>query len=367
MSGIGRKAASIVSLLVLLSGCATTGPQKVAEILWPPPPETPRIKFVGVLRNQEDLRALQGGKSGREWFEEALLGPKKVTSALLQPMGLALSRDGTRLYLTDYAKPDVLVFDFATKHVRSLGGNGGGCQSPLGVAVDAADNLYIVDSTPKRIRVFSPSGAALRTISHESLERPTGIAVDAARDRIYVADSATASAKQHVIRVFDLAGTYLYALGGEGSAGGPLAFPTYLTVDGQGQLYVADTVNGRVQVFDSEGRYVKTVGERGDAFGMFDKPKGIALDSFGNLYVVDSSWSNVQIFNQQGAVLLYFGGRGKVPGLLFNPTGIAISQDNRIFVADAFNARIAIYQLINTKAEDSFASLKPSAAGTTKP
>jgi DNA-binding beta-propeller fold protein YncE len=74
---------------------------------------------------------------------------------------------------------------------------------------------------------------------------------------------------------------------------------------------------------------------------------------------VDSSWSNVQIFNQRGQVLLFFGGRGGLPGLLTNPTGIAIDKNNRIYVADAFNGRIGIYQLINTKAEDSFVTLPP--------
>lgn len=355
-SGVLGRVLLLAGIVVMLAGCATVSPQQTAEILWPAPPETARIKFLGLLRNQDDLRALQGGKGGRQWFEEALLGPKKVTNALQQPMGLALSRSGARLYVTDYAKPDVLVFDFEKRTVRSLGGNGGGCQSPLGIAVDAADNVYVVDSTPKQIRVFSPSEAALRSITHESLVRPTGIAVDDARNRLYVADSATAASEQHVIRVFDLAGTYLKALGEEAGAAGPLAFPTYLTLDPQGNLYVADTMNARVQVFDAEGRYVKTIGERGDAYGMFDKPKGVALDSFGNLYVVDSSWSNVQIFNPRGEILLYFGGRGKVPGLLFNPTGITIGAENRIFVADAFNQRVAMYQLINTTAEDSFPS-----------
>ena len=52
-------------------------------------------------------------------------------------------------------------------------------------------------------------------------------------------------------------------------------------------------------------------------------------------------------------VLLFFGGRGRVPGLLFNPAGLTIDADNRIYVADAFNARVALYELINTKAEDS--------------
>jgi DNA-binding beta-propeller fold protein YncE len=219
----------------------------------------------------------------------------------------------------------------------------------------------VVDSTPKLIRVFDASGKFLRNITHESLERPTGIAVDSVRRRIYVADSAFRKSDNHMIRIFDMDGNYLKAFGGAGYEEGKFFFPTYLAVDSQGNLYVTDTMNARVQAFDPDGRHLRTIGQRGDAFGMFDKPKGVAVDTYGNVYVVDSAWSNVQIFNQRREVLLFFGGRGRFPGLLFNPTGIAIDKENRIYVADAFNRRIGVYQLINTKADDSFIAL-PQAA-----
>jgi len=343
-------------VLVALAGCATIGTQKkVTEILWPPPPLTSRIKFVGLLRNANDLHAAQTGKSAREWFADILLGPQELPNSLQQPMGVAPSQDGRRLYVTDYAKPDVYVFEFDTQQMRSLSRGTFGFQTPFGVAVDDQDNIYVVDSGLKQVVVLTPSGTVLRIITHESLERPTGIAIDPARHRLYVADSSKLQSNNHVIRVFDLEGHYLKAIGGAGNAAGQFLFPTYLAVDGQGNLYVADTMNARVQMFDPDGTYLKTIGEHGDAYGMFDKPKGVALDSFGNVYVVDSAWSNVQIFNQSGQVLLFFGGRGYVPGLLFNPTGIAIDRTNRIYVADAFNRRIGIYQLINTTATDSVA------------
>jgi DNA-binding beta-propeller fold protein YncE len=357
-SSARRKADSIVigGLLLSLAGCAAVEKPQFTELLWPEPPLTSRIKFVGLLRDQNDL-----ARSSGELFVEALLGPKKLPDSLQQPMGVAPSRNGKRLYVTDYAKPGVLVFDFEARRVSPLGGETNGFQSPLGIAVDEKDNVYVVDSIPKLIRVFDPSGKFLRNITHDNLERPTGIAVDPVRRRIYVADSAFRRSDNHVIRIFDMDGNYLKAFGGQGGEEGKFFFPTYLALDDKGNLYVTDTMNARVQIFDAEGRYQKSFGLRGNAFGMFDKPKGVALDTFGNVYVVDSAWSNVQIFNQRGEVLLFFGGRGRFPGLLFNPTGIAIDKDNRIYVADAFNGRIGIYQLINTKAEDSFIAMPPVA------
>ncbi len=346
-------AALVVLAAFTILSCASVPKGEPVSLRWPEPPLTTRITFVGLLRNQGDL-----GRSAGERFVEALLG-KRVTDSLSQPMGVIPSRDGKRLYVTDYARPGVYVFDFENRRMSFLGAKGPGFTDPVGVALDDRENIYVVDSTPRMIRVFDPGGRFLRNITHETLERPTGIAIDARRGRIYVADSAHISSGNHVIRVFDLEGNYLREFGGQGSEAGRFLSPTYLALDEQGNLYVADTMNARVQAFDPEGRHIKTFGERGDTFGMFDKPKGVAVDTFGNLYVVDSSWSNVQIFNPRGDVLLFFGGRGRLPGLLFNPTGISIDRDNRIYVADAFNGRVAIYQLINTKAEDSLVTLPP--------
>ncbi len=351
-----RRALWVVAsaLLLVLVGCASVDKPRFTELLWPPPPLTPRIKFVGTLRNQDDFK-----KGAGKRLLEALAGKKKDDNLFRQPMALAPSHDGERLYVSDYIRRSVTVFDFAERRVWFLDSSVYPIKRPFGIAVDERENVYVVDSEQKLVRVFDAKGKFLRDITHKSLERPTGIAIDPGRRRIYLADSSTRTSENHVIHVFDLDGTYLKAFGGRGREEGKLYFPTYLALDGMGNIYVTDTLNARVQAFDPEGKHLKTFGERGDSFGMFDRPKGVALDTFGNLYVVDSTWSNVQIFNPKEQILLYFAGRGRIPGLLYNPTGIAIDKDNRIYIADAFNARVAIYQLINTKAEDSFLATTP--------
>lgn len=118
-----------------------------------------------------------------------------------------------------------------------------------------------------------------------------------------------------------------------------------------------------MQKFDANGQFLTSFGQLGNNWGEFDKPKGVALDSFGNVYVVDSGWSNVQIFNPKGQILLFFGGRGPVPGMLKNPISIAIDKQNRIYVGDYLNHRVAVYELVNTKADDSFLKPPPNPAG----
>lgn len=80
-------------------------------------------------------------------------------------------------------------------------------------------------------------------------------------------------------------------------------YPTFITIDRDGRLYVTDTGNFRVQIFDKEGRYIKDFGKPGNKGGFFARPKGVAIDSEGNIYVVDAMFQNVQIFNREGELL----------------------------------------------------------------
>ena len=341
-------------LLVALGGCATA-PKKEepVRLVWPPPPLTARVEFVRSIVSDEDL--------GRDTtFSQNLLaflaGDKPAPNRIVAPMGLAVSDDGQRLYVSDFARLAVFVFDFGQKKFSKIGEDHK-LARPVGLALDAQEQLYVVEQEKRGISVFDRGGKQVRFITHPSVERPTGIALDRRREKIYLADTGRSKSEEHTIRIFNRAGELVGTLGrGRGEEPGQFLFPTYLAVDDTGNLYVTDTLNSRVQVFDANGKYVKTLGQRGSAWGMFDKPKGVALDTFGNVYVADSGWSNVQIFNPKGQVLLFFGGRGPIPGMLKNPTAIAIDRSNRIYVADYLNHRVEVYQLVNTRAEDSFSN-----------
>jgi DNA-binding beta-propeller fold protein YncE len=346
----------LIGAALLIAGCASAPKDKFIELMWPEPPLTPRIKFVRNFATEKDLERKAGfGES----FLKFLTGRMPPNSQLYQPVDVAVSPDGNRFYVSDYARGLVFRFNIEEKKVKLFGK----FSRPFGIALDKKDRLYVAEQGTKYIRVIDQEGNKLKSITHESLERPADLALDEKRGLIYVVDGSFRNSKDHLVKVFDLEGKFLRDIGrGKGHGPGQLYFPTYVAVDKEGRVYVTETMNARVSVFNPEGKFLRHVGERGDAFGMFDKPKGIALDSFDNLYVVDSAWSNVQIFNQKGRVLLFFGGRGDYPGLLKNPTGIAIDGQNRIYVADYLHNQVAIYQLVNTKAEDSYIEL-PQAKG----
>jgi DNA-binding beta-propeller fold protein YncE len=342
---------AVMAGAMLLAGCAgarkapQTEPQR---LVWPAPPQPARIQFVRSLVGEKDL--VQDTTFSQQILE-LLSGVKPPPKRIVEPMGLAVSDDGQRLYVSNFNRLAVFAFDFTEKTFEQIEP----LARPVGLCLDADDRLYVVEQAKRQISVFDREGSPIRSITHASVERPTGIAIDRDRGKIYLADTGTSESETHTVKIFDMEGELIGTIGdGKGSGPGQFLYPTYLAVDADGNLYVTDTLNARVQVFDADGQYVKSIGERGNAWGMFDKPKGVALDSFGNVYVVDSGWSNVQIFNEKGQVLLFFGGRGPVPGMLKNPTAIAIDGSNQIYVADFINHRVNLYRLVNTTAEDSF-------------
>ena len=335
--------------LLLLASCATSPAEpEVERLVWPAPPEKPRIKFVRSITSDEDLKK---DTTFSEGLLEFLAGEKPRPNRIVQPMGLAVTPDGDRLYVSDFAQSAVFAFDFAHQTLLKIEG----LAAPTGIALDQAGNLYVVEQANRSVSLFSPDGTRIGVIKHPSLERPNGIAIDNKLKRIYVADASHTKSLEHTVKIFDFQGTLTGQLGGKkGGSPGQFLFPTYVAVDHDSNVYVTDTLNSRVQMFNEDGDYIRSFGARGNGWGMFDKPKGVALDSFGNVYVADSGWSNVQIFNKEGQVLLFFGGRGPIPGMLKNPTAIAIDGNNTIYVADYINHRVEAYQLVNTQAADSF-------------
>lgn len=357
---------AVGGLLILLTACAGA-PQssEPVRLVWPSPPLEARIAFVRSIVSDEDL--------GRDTtFTQRLAnflgGEKPARNRIVEPMGLAVSDDGQRLYVSDFAHLAVFVFDFSAKTFSKIGEEEK-LARPIGLALDAQERLYVVEQEKKGISVFNRRGERVQFITAPDIERPTGIAIDRERGKIYLADTGHTKSEMHTVKIFNPRGGRIGTLGrGKGEEPGRFLFPTYLALDPQGNLYVSDTLNARVQMFDPQGNYLKSFGQRGNSWGMFDKPKGVALDTHGNIYVADSGWSNVQIFNQKGQVLLFFGGRGPIPGMLKNPTAIAIDKNNRIYVADYLNHRVEVYQLVNTTAADSFLnSSSDTKGGDVKP
>ncbi len=305
------------------------------ELVWPLPPEKPRIKY---LRSLSDRKSIEGSESK---ILETLLGEEK-SDALQKPYGVVATND-EKVYVTESSSGRVFVFDLKNSKLSFIGSSSfGSVAMPLGIAADSAGNIYVADVIQKAVLVFNPKGEMILSIGgKDEMENPAGIAIDNIRRRLYVIDS-----KAHKVKVYSLDGKFLFEFGKRGIEDGEFNFPTNITIDKEGKIYVVDTINARVEVFDAEGKYLWKFGSLGDAFGQFTRPKGIAIDSEGNIYVVDAAFNNFQIFNKEGKLLMHVGSLGKEPGNFWLPAGISIDNKDRIYIVDAANKRVQLFQLI---------------------
>jgi len=173
---------------------------------------------------------------------------------------------------------------------------------------------------------------------------PKGLAIDS-EGNVYVVDS-----QNHRVQKFDSEGEFITEWGSSGEAEGQFSEPWGIAVDGDDNVYVADTWNHRLQKFTADGEFVTywgvfqdTGGELLEPQGMFYGPRDIAIDDEGNLYVTDTGNKRVQKFDSEGNPLGQWGGAGPAPGQFVEPVGIAIDQEGRIYVADTWNQRIQVF------------------------
>lgn len=176
------------------------------------------------------------------------------------------------------------------------------------------------------------------------LNAPKGLAVDA-QGNLHVVDSLN-----HRVQVFSAEGELLGSWGKQGSGPGEFQEPWGIAVGTDGRVYVADTWNHRIQVFDAQGRFVAQWGVFGDSGGLasgfpgvFFGPRDIAIDAQGNLYVADTGNKRIQKFDSRGLFLGQWGGEGSSPGQFREPVGLAIDPRGRIYVADTWNRRIQVF------------------------
>ena len=195
---------ALAASVSLLSGCATQAPPAQAtRLVWPEPPETARIEFVRSIVDNDDL-----GKdtTNTQSILKFLEGEKPAANRIVEPMGIAISEDGERMYVSDHTQRTVFVYDFAKKTAGRLGGGEKPLASPMQLALDAQENIYVVEQEKKGVSVFDRQGKLLRFITDASLSRPTGIAIDKARGKVYVSDTSHTNSQDHTVKVFDLKG-----------------------------------------------------------------------------------------------------------------------------------------------------------------
>jgi len=325
-----RKLTIITAIALLLCEIAWA-----ENLVWPPPPEKPRIQFMKTIIKPADLGIK---KSFFKKIWEFVAGDEP--ESMVRPYGIAVK--GDKIFITDVALAGFHVFDLSRNNYKIISPKPVRVPSPLAAAFIDNERVLVVDSVLKKILVFDNEGKYVSEFAAGfPFQRPTAICVSPLDNAVWVTDTLA-----HQVFKFNLKGEKLLILGKRGDKKGEFNYPTGIAVGKDGKVFVCDTLNARIQIFSSQGSYLFSFGKHGDSTGDFSHPKSIALDSDGNVYVVDGLFDAVQIFDEKGQLLLVFGRKGVKNGEFNVPASICIDEKDRILISDSYNGRLQIFQYL---------------------
>ena len=309
------------------------------------------------------------------------------------PRDVAADSSGN-LYVADYVNNRIRKVDSETGIITTVAGNGteafAGDNGPAtsasfddlrgGVTVDSTGNIYVADYNNNRIRKVASRTGIITTVAGDglarfngdngpaisaSLQNPSRVAIDSSGN-LFIADTTN-----HRIRKVDI-GTGLIttvaggsSIPGFGGDNGPatlarLYWPTGVTFDSSGNLYIADYGNHRIRKVASGTGIITTVAGNGMAGFSGDgaaataaslyRPNDVIIDSSGNLYFSEYYNQRIRkVVNATGIITTVAGNGSQgfngdnvaaTSASLNNPSGVAIDSSGNLYIADEWNHRI---------------------------
>ncbi len=341
---------------------AQNGPLKfnTTNIVWPQPPAIARVKYLDYFSAEKKPAEKQQEVKKKSWMDRmAGVDPTAATKQngtkprfqLGTPYGLAVDSKGL-VYVADTKVGAVFIFDPESKDIGFIKhGVDARFGRIFGLAIDDADRLFVADGQYNHVLVFDKNHKLQGQFGDGMLNDPAGLAIDEQNRFLYVANTGSDQ-----VLVFDADNFKL--LRKIGTAGknhtltdnGNFSDPTNVAVDKDGNLYVTDTMNDRIEEFDADGEFIRTFGKNGDGPGEFTRPKGIAVDCDGHVWVADAGMNRIQIFTQEGYLRLILGEFGWLPGQFQAVAGITIDSKNRVFTSEQYMGRVQMFRYI-TNAE----------------
>jgi DNA-binding beta-propeller fold protein YncE len=255
------------------------------------------------------------------------------------PNDVAFDESG-KIYVTDAGHSRILVFSSKGKFLFKFGKKGTGpgeFEIPIGIAIAPDNNIYVTDKSLGRVLIFDSKGKFVKDF--KVAEPLTPRFVD---KKLYLTT-------YDQVMIFDGEGNELTKWGRRGKSKGEFDFPNGIAVGKNGNVYVADLNNLRVQAFDKRGEVIWVTGESPKdiqaekrSFGL---PVGLAIDEKELLYVVDAFHHQIKVLTTKGKQVAVLGEQGQREGEFYLPAGIAYRGDGVFAIADKYNDRVQVVRI----------------------
>src|SRR5213593_2815483 len=314
-----------------------------------------------------------------------VIGARATTQSIGVPQAVAVDGAGG-FYVTSSSHnrvyrvaSDGTLILIAGTGFTGFSGDGGPASAALlnyvhGVAVDGAGNVFVADTYNNRIRKITPDGIISTVVGSGAwgsggdggpaqaaqLGAPRGLTIDRAGN-LFIAD-----VENNRIRMVTPDGV-INTVAGNGTAGfsgdgGPatsaqLNYPVAVSVDGAGNLFIADRHNNRIRMVNAAGTIITLTGGGGAGFrgdagpassAQIWDPRGVAVDNAGNVFIADSGNNRIRMINAAGIITTVVGntpgfsgdGGAAASAQLGLPVDVAVDSGGNLFIADRGNYRV---------------------------
>ena len=244
------------------------------------PPELPFDAIADLLKMPPDLFVGEVGGVGQNSKGQIFVYTRTGHPYVTLGDNRTFARGGSRLF----------QFDRTGKFERELGQYTYGFNAAIGLRVDPQDNVWTIDQAANQVVKFGSEGAVALVLGR----KPEAIPVRPAAPGAPAGGAPPADPP------------------GSGTPGSTFNRPTDVAWDRAGNIYVADGIgnNNRVAKFDREGRFIRHWGATGAENGQFAGVKSLAIDAQGNVYVADVGNKRIQVFDADGNFKSQFGNIG---------------------------------------------------------
>ena len=282
-----------------------------------------------------------------------------ISSDLASPMSVAVSKEGLVYVCDESGWNAVHVYNPESKEiVAKIIGSASRfqysssvpkekCWHPSGIAIDQESNIILSDTGSHRVLKFSPTGSLIELVGDKFMKgngpgqfsSPKGIAV-ASNGDVYVCDR-----DNHRIQVLNSDLQFVQKFGTHGSGPNQFCHPRDIAFDSAENIYIIDSSNYCVKIFTKDFEYLRQIGNKEKQHSYFRAPRSICIDSSDYIYVTDEQKNCVMIFDPAGELKIQFGIWGKLGsnGQFNHPTGIAIGPKGYVYVCDKFSKCVQVF------------------------